>query len=306
MSKAIGLAFPGHNAAEPRHAFNSFKYQIPDTLPDDGPPGALINEVHSFGMLFSGPFWDLIANMFAAKPQKTEATLLATAQAAGRILIAGVKNAVLTPRFIQSVGRAMTLADQSLNNGANRDLIRQAFARHDVALGTNALLAPSTSLDGAAPRGAVLSAATRKDLLRRMGSVRGARLNASAADMFGTPMVSAVHVRPVSPSGLDSRLKGVVAMAADPVMVGASGTRAAVMGAMPHPADTDSEVQAFVGSLLAHHRIRLAKPVKSALASATHADHTTHAVTTFGGKKVLRRIRFSCACHPNCGWLPHH
>ena len=306
LSKAIGLAFPGHNAAEPRHAFNSFKYQIPDTLPDDGPPGALINEVHSFGMLFSGPFWDLIANMFAAKPQKTEATLLATAQAAGRILIAGVKNAVLTPRFIQSVGRAMTLADQSLNNGANRDLIRQAFARHDVALGTNALLAPSTSLDGAAPRGAVLSAATRKDLLRRMGSVRGARLNASAADMFGTPMVSAVHVRPVSLSGLDSRLKGVVAMAADPVMVGASGTRAAVMGAMPHPADTDSEVQAFVGSLLAHHRIRLAKPVKSALASATHPDHTTHAVTTVGGKKVLRRIRFSCACHPNCGWLPHH
>jgi hypothetical protein len=51
LSRAIGLAIPGHNAAEPRHAFNTFKFQIPSTLPDDGGPGALINEVHSFGEL---------------------------------------------------------------------------------------------------------------------------------------------------------------------------------------------------------------------------------------------------------------
>ena len=32
LSRAIGLAIPGHNAAEPRHAFNTFNFQIPSTL----------------------------------------------------------------------------------------------------------------------------------------------------------------------------------------------------------------------------------------------------------------------------------
>lgn len=304
LSKAIGLAIPRHNASEPRHAFNSFKYQIPSTLPSDGGPGALVNEVHSFGMLFTGPFWDLIANLFAAAPRQDDAALLGAARDAGKLLIAGIGKAVVTPRFMQSVGRAMTLADQTMNAGANRDRIRDAFARHGIALGSNALLAPSMALAGNAPRGATLGDATRKDLLRRLGSVRGAKLSLSATSMSGMRMVSAVQSRAISLSGLDPQLKGVVAMAQDPVMVGASGARAAVLGAMPHPADADSEVHAFVESLLAHKRIRLEKPTRAALAAATHADHTTHAVRSEAGRKILRRVRFSCACHPLSGWLP--
>ncbi|HJV59659.1 MAG TPA: M36 family metallopeptidase [Albitalea sp.] len=298
LSKAIGLAFPGHNASQPRHAFNSYQYQIPSTLPADGGPGVLINEVHSFGMLFTGPFWDLIANLFAAAPAKNEANLLAAARTAGRILVAGAKDAVVTPRFLQSVGRAMTLADQSLNGGAHRDKIRAAFARHGIALGSNALLAPSMVLAGTAPTGATLRDATRKDLLRRLGNVRGARLDVKPKDMAGTPMVAAVQTHAVSLSGIDPRLKGVVAMAQVPVLVGATGERAAVMGALPHPTEAEDEVRAFVQSLLAHNRIRIAAPAKAARAAPTHADHTTHAIATVGGKKVLRRVRFSCACHP--------
>jgi hypothetical protein len=309
LSKAIRLALPGHNAAAPRRALNSFKYQIPSTLPDDGGPGVLINEVHSFGMLFSGPFWDLIANLFEAAPKHDEASLQVAARTAGRILVAGVRNAVVMPRFLQSVGRAMALADQTLHGGANREFIGAAFARHDIALGSNALLAPSVALAGAAPRGATLGDATRKDLLRRLGGAAGARLSVSAADVGGTPMVSAVVTRAVPLTGLHPQLKGVVARAFDPVMVGASGTRAAVMGAMPQPSDADAEVQAFVESLLAHRRIRLEKPVaakKSAAAAAParRGDHATHVIETVGGRKVLRRLRFSCACHPGAGgWL---
>ena len=298
LSKAIGLAFPGHNASEPRHAFNPFKYQIPSTLPSDGGPGALINEVHSFGMIFTGCFWDLIANVFGASAQKTEATLLAAAHLAGKILIAGARAAVVTPRFIQSVGRAMTLADQTMNGGVNHDPIRDAFARHGVLLGSNAMLAPSVALAGDAPRGAALGAATRKDLLRRMGNVRGARLSLSAANVFGTPVVSAVQTRAVPLGTLHPQLKGVVAMAQEPVMVGASGTRAAVMGAVPHVADTDSEVRAFVESLLAHRRIRLGKTSRGAVDSGQYPDHATHVIKAVGGKKVLKRVRFLCLCHP--------
>jgi len=104
LSRAIGIAFPGHNAAEPRHAFNTFQYQLPQTLPSNGGPGALINEAHSFGMLFSGCFWNLIVRIFAASASKTPASLLAAAQTAGKILIAGTKAALITPRFLQSVG----------------------------------------------------------------------------------------------------------------------------------------------------------------------------------------------------------
>ena len=135
LSRAIGLAIPGHNAAEPRHAFNTFKFQIPSTLPDNGGPGALINEVHSFGMIFTGCFWNLIANLLNASATQDEAALLAAVKLAGKILIEGARGAVVRPRFLQSIGRAMVLADQNMNGGANRQHINDAFARHDILLG---------------------------------------------------------------------------------------------------------------------------------------------------------------------------
>src|SRR5262245_34824374 len=130
LSKGIGIFQPGHNAAEPRHAFNKFKFQLPTSLPLNGGPGELINEVHSFGMIFTGCFWDLIANLFEASASETEATLHSAAKLAGQILIEGAKAAVVTPRFTQSVGRAMVLADQSLHGGENANHIRTAFQNH--------------------------------------------------------------------------------------------------------------------------------------------------------------------------------
>src|SRR6185436_6265097 len=115
------------------------------------------------------------------------------------------------------VGRAMVLADQSLHAGANRDLIRDAFERHDILLGANAMLAPSMALAGPAPRGAALGAATRKDLLQRLGGAKGAKLSLKADDVFGTRVVTAVQTRDVELGTVDKRLKGVVATAHEPV-----------------------------------------------------------------------------------------
>lgn len=305
LSKAIGLVAPGHNASVPRRAFNSFKYQLPSTLPSNGGPGALINEVHSFGMVFTGCFWDLIAKLFAASASKTEATLLTAAKLAGRLLIAGAKGAVVTPRFTQSVGRAMVLADQQLNGGANHLHIREAFALHNVMLGSNALMAPSMALAGAAPSRGRLSASASRDLRRRMGDVQGARLTTSATNFFGVPLVSAVQTRTVPLGSLHPSLKGVVAVAHEPVLVGASGARAAVMGVAPNPAETESEVHAFVESLLAHRRIRLgSRPARLGarrlVASDEHPAHASHVIKSVGGKKVLKRERFVCFC-AGCG-----
>ena len=296
LSRGIALLIPGHNAAEPRHAFNTFKFQIPSTLPSNGGPGALINEVHSFGMVFTGCFWDLIANLFAASPQQTQASLLAAAQLAGELLIAGAKAALVVPRFLRSVGGSMMMADQSLHGGRNRTHIRDAFARHNILVGASAILAPSMALAGAAPRGAALAASTRKELLVRMGSVRGAKLSLSAADIFGTPVVNAVQTRPVALGKLDPQLRGVVALATEPVVVGESGGRAAIVGAVPHNSDTDTEVRAFVESLLAHRRIKFVKTKKAAAETLAHGDNTTHVIKMVGGKKVLQRARFQCLC----------
>jgi len=301
LSRAIGLAVPGHNAAEPRHAFNTFKFQIPSTLPDDGGPGALINEVHSFSMIFSGCFWDLIANLFNASATQDEAALLAAARLAGKILIEGVRGAVVRPRFLQSIGRAMVLADQNINGGANRQHINDAFARHDILLGANAMMAPTMALAGTAPKGAKLGTAAREDLRRRLGSIRGAKLSLSATDFFGVKAVNAVQTRGVQLGSVDPKLKGVVAMAYEPVIVGASGSRAAVMGAVPNVAETESEVKAFVGSLVAHRRIGYGrKAKKAAVAKRDFPEHVTHVVKSVGGRKVLQRVRFLCGC-VRCG-----
>jgi hypothetical protein len=303
LSRAIGLAIPGHNAAEPRHAFNTFKFQIPSTLPDNGGPGKLINEVHSFGMIFTGCFWDLIANLFNASATQDEAALLAAAKLAGRILIEGARGAVVRPRFLQSMGRAMILADQNMNGGANRQHIGDAFARHDILLGANAMMAPTMALAGAAPKGAKLGTAAREDLRRRLGSVRGAKLDLSAIDFFGVKAVNAVQTRGVQLGSVDPKLKGVVAMAHEPVIVGASGNRAAVMGAVPNAAETESEVKAFVESLVAHRRIGYGgkgKGKKAAAAKRKFPEHVTHVVKSVGGRKVLQRVRFLCGC-VRCG-----
>lgn len=312
LSFAIGRLVPGHNASAPRRASNKFRYQIPSTLPNNGGPGVLINEVHSFGMVFSGCFWDLIANLFDAAAQKNEAALLAAARMAGKITIAGAAQVVVKPRFMQSIGRAMVLADDSLHGGAHRAAIGDAFTAHGILLGTNAMLSPTIALAGAAPRGGKLPAAARQDLMRRMDMASGAKLAVSAVDMGGVEAVSATHVRSVALGQLAPQLKGVVALAPERVTVGATGSRAAVMGALPNAVDTESEVLEFVQMLLTHRRLLLPGKGADSAEGRSHPEHATHAVKSVGGKKVLARVRFACACHAgpllsggHCGSAAH-
>jgi Fungalysin metallopeptidase (M36) len=304
LSDGIRRLLPTHNAAEPRHAFNTFQFQIPETLPDDGGPGELIDEVHSFGMVFTGCFYDLIALIFADQPAKTEAALLASARTAGALLVEGAKTALITPRFFQAVGRAMVLADEQSHAGANRDRIRIAFQKHSIMLGANAMLAPAATLAGAAPhlgRVAAIGPATRKDLAARLGAPRGARLSVEHAAVSGQSFARVLHTQTVSLGALDNRLKGVTIAAEVPVMVGESGGRAAVMGHMPEPVSTEREVNAFVGSLLSHGQIEFGggargprRAVGAVAGRPAPVSRETHRVTTVGGKKLLSRVRFHC------------
>jgi hypothetical protein len=147
----------------------------------------------------------------------------------------------------------MVKADEQDNAGANRDAIKSAFEDHGIPLGTGAMLAPVAALAGAAPEikaaAVSLGAAAKKDLRARIGAA-GGKMAMSALRIGGEAVAEIVHQRLVPLDRLDKKLKGVVARPPEPVLVGASGGRAAILGALPEPAATADKVETFVRSLL--------------------------------------------------------
>lgn len=157
LSETIAKAVsPSHNAAKPRHGRNNFQWAFPQSLPADGKPGTLINEVHSFGQLTSGCYYDLILEIFRASGGGTD-ELWSACEIATRLLAAGARAAPVKPRFLDSVGRSMILADRAEGTkpdgtGVNEVHIKTAFANHGIRLSSVGMLAP----------GAVLSTPTRR------------------------------------------------------------------------------------------------------------------------------------------------
>ena len=306
VKRAVGASHP---ASAPRQARNNFKFRLPTTLPTNGPPSVLTREIHSFGRIFSGCFYDTIRNIFNSSATKNEAALLKATQTAGKLLIAGAQKAPLTTRFFQAVGRAMVLEDQTTNASANRQAITDAFARHDITLGSSAMLAARATLAGSAPRFSgktLLAAATVKDLKERIGAKPGSKFSFNVIELGDEKVAEAVHQREVPLKGLDSRLKNVVAIAPEPVLVKPEGGMAAIASALPDANTSTDEVHAFVEALLDHKRIafdglrrtaskRSAKKLIAAVASPDElVDIPTHTIVKRGGKEVLTRIRYLC------------
>src|SRR5204862_5740667 len=118
-------------------------------------------------------------------------------------------------------------------------------------------------------------------------------------------VAEATHHREVPLEALSKELKGVVVFAAEPVLVGASGKRAAMLSAMPDENVTTDEVHTFVQTLLENDRIAfgddsLVAPatqgIRAAGAMAAAAKPRrplpTHVIRMRGDQKVLQRIRF--------------
>jgi len=300
-----------HNAALPRRAQNKFKWQLPSTLPDFGSggdgPGKLINEIHSFGQVFSGCFWDTIVNIFQASGAATDAALLKSVRTAGGLLASAIAVAPAKPRFFRELGRAMVKADEQKNGGANRNSIKAAFEAHNIPLGAGAMLAPIAALAGPAPtiKAALgsLTAAVKRDLVSRIGTA-GGKLTTAALRIGGEAVVEAIQERFVPLGRMHKKLKGVMARAVDVALVGESGGRAAVLGSLPAPEITDDEVETFVRSLLHCDAIDFGGKTRSrgkkislmANVAASPINPITHTIKTVGGKKVLTRIRFACRC----------
>jgi hypothetical protein len=299
--RALG---PSHPAAQPRHARNTFKWALPTSLPTSGPPSVLSSEVHSFARIFTGCFYDTILNILrdriGAAKMPTAAQLDAAVKTAGKLLVRAAAEATETTRFFQSVGQAMVLADTAANGGANHLAIRDAFQKHNIALGSSGLLAPLAALGGkiSTARGTLTRAAVA-DLRQRLGATSDERVLVSAHDIGGVRVVRATHQRHVALGKLDNRLKGVVAMVSQRVLVGAVNKTAAILGGFPESTAGDDEVHTFVATLLAADRIAFAGTsarygIKSSARKDIRLRLPTHAVHRVGGMKLLRRVRFAC------------
>ena len=301
VRRALGASHP---AAQPRHARNTFQWALPSTLPTSGPPAVLSSEVHSFARIFTGCLYDTILNILrdriGATKTPTSAQLAAAVQTAGKLLLRAAAEATETTRFFQSVGRAMVLADQAANNGVNGLAIRDAFQQHNVALGSAAMLAPVAALSGTVQgRGTGLSRSAVQDLRLRLRAAPAERLVVLAHVIGGRRVVRVTHLRHVALGPLDRRLKGVVALASQAVLVETVGKTAAILGGLPEAVAGDDDVKTYVATLLEADRIAFAGTeardgIKSSLAKDRRMRLPTHVVHKEGATKVLRRVRFAC------------
>jgi hypothetical protein len=312
LSSAVKLALgANHPAAEPRHALNAFVFQLPTTLPTTGGPQVLTSEIHSFGRIFVGCFYDMVRNVFMNAPGRDEASLLSAAQLVGKLLIAGAQQAPLSPRFFQSVGRAILLADHTMNGGANEKAVTGAFSRHGISLGAMSVLTPNATLAGPSPRmgavatGAALAPETLKDIKKRIQAQAGSKMVLQRFMLGDQNVVQATHYREVRLDSVSKELSGVVAYAPEPVLVGSVRQFSAVFNMLPDASTTEDEVHSFVGTLLSNDNIAFESKRKSAKAARAVAtrrrgptrgltNDQTHVIEVRNGKKVLTRIRYLC------------
>src|SRR5262249_29121345 len=183
LADAIRREF-GAQEVEPgalRRALNTFRWVDPTTLPASAPASRLSREVHSFSRVFTGCFYDVIRNVFHAGP-RTPAGLQSAALAAGRLLLAALRTAPLTPRLpAPAARRPLPAVAQRWLRPAGAPAPRA----HVEALRTPSpppglpLAAPPTTLAPPLPRSA---AAARRALCDELGAPRGTRLAVTRVD----------------------------------------------------------------------------------------------------------------------------
>ncbi len=286
------LIDPNHNAAVPRKAFNTHQWALPSSLPITGGPGALINEVHSLGMIFSGCFYDTLTNIFTAAADQSEAGLLAASRVAGRLLAAATRTAPLQSRFFQSIGNAMLLADQDQHGGANASAITGGFGAHNIVLSTTQLLGPTSLLAGRAPTGVrlvrdIITRASRRDLINMVGEAPQQRFLAKHYALGSQEVAAVGHQHKVPLGDVSVKLEGVVCLVEEDVLIGAQQGQAVTLGTMPSVGQVIAEVQNFVYSLDQADQIDI---------DGEGGLDKTHAVQKVGGERRLVRTRFSCGC----------
>lgn len=305
LAWAIGRVEPGHSASKPRKAVNKYQWALPSTLPSDGAPGTLINEVHSFGQVFTGCFYDLILLVYEDADQRTPSGLWRAVKIAGQLLFAAARAAPARERFFHALAQSFVEADRELFDSAHTEAITEAFGRHNIDILAAPGFAPRSALAGAARRGRQIAPETVKDVRERLGVGSKVRLDRRDIALGRTQRVEMCAYRPVDLTGLAGYLSGVRAYAAEPVVVGRSNGAMAMLSGIPDSTAVEQEARVFVEGLVAHGQIERERGrKKKAVGRGSRetregkrlAFPPTHHVIARAGEKVLERVRFACGC----------
>ena len=116
-----------------RNAANSFFYQAPETLPPSAPSSSLSSEPHSFSRVFTGGFFDALANMLVARSASpSEGDLLPVSQDAGRLLVDAIPSTPVVPDIYSQVAAHLIESEGNLFGGKYSDPLKSAFVRRGV------------------------------------------------------------------------------------------------------------------------------------------------------------------------------
>jgi len=130
-----------------RNAANAFLYQDPTTLPISGRSSVLTSDPHSFSRVFTGAFFDALANMLALQSlTPTEADLLRVSQEIGKLLIEALHVAPATSDFCCQVAFHMLEADKLHFDGKYNTALTNAFvSRRILSTAAMAMIRPILS-----------------------------------------------------------------------------------------------------------------------------------------------------------------
>jgi hypothetical protein len=275
-----------------RNAANRFFYRRPDLLPPSAPANLLSTEEHSFSRVFTGAFLDILARMFAAAGEPTEANLVTVSRDVGQLLVDAVHSAPVTTAYFSQVGAAMIQADQARFAGRYRDALTGAFVERGILSIPSAMAMADAPVPQATPLALAAMAATGPIGSSIVYAYEDAEIDRGFELGFGeTPELSR---RPVS---LNGELSIEVHAPADaplfsvaPALTGGSGGEALL--------DPDAAIQVFVQGLIQRREVRAntAAP-EMAYLGAGPSERQTHAVVSDKGKLVLKRNYFSCGCN---------
>lgn len=304
------------NSAGPRRGLNTYFWDLPKALPDEGGPKTMIDEEHSMGQLLSGCYYDLIREIFSASSSKTEQALLKAAKTATILLATAAQKATITPRFFQSVGRTMLVVDDDLHGGANVGAIQTAYTNHRIAIGAATLLAPHVSLESARSSvrarsartaktaragSALISSVARASLSNIIGAPDAGALTLHAITLGGQALAMANAERRVDLSGVATGLRGVSAYAPRAALVGGARGASAILGSVEAGGAVEQEVRDYVATLAERGAIDFSDAAKrgrkrGGSGARKGAQAKTHEVAVENGEKVLRRKSFVCQC----------
>ncbi len=285
-----------HPASQPRHCFNIFRWAPPFSLPVHGGPADLMREVHSFGRVFTGCFYDTLVHVFELQPQQNVDGLQEAARLTGRVLLDGAENAPEGHHFFQAVGLGMATAAAEALGQDGAQAVRSAFRAHGIEIGQSGQVVHA--LHATAPRATVrgvLASHTRAALFRALGEQHEPRLHIENNSFLGAnrEVFTAAYRRDVPLDALGPGFEGVVAPCAVTTVIATDGQTAVALGDLPTVPAMTAEVLGYVHVLRDAGCIRFdANSRHTPVVGEPGFTIPTHAIRKVGAKKVLRRMGF--------------